>query len=85
MRVARQGIKRARPVISEHTDPRGKAYFWIGEQLINPHIEDGTDYHAIEQGFASITPRSDMTDHRALSLLDSWNSLPAAEEPVLSK
>ncbi|MEJ7618956.1 MAG: 5'/3'-nucleotidase SurE [Pyrinomonadaceae bacterium] len=85
-RVARQGIKRARPVVSEHKDPRGKLYFWIGEQLLNPNIEDGTDYHAIEQGYASITPmRSDMTDHRALAVLDSWNSLPAADEIVFAK
>src|SRR6478672_2457035 len=32
VRVTRQGIKNARPVISEHIDPRGKAYFWIGEE-----------------------------------------------------
>lgn len=88
-RVTRQGIKRARPVVSEHTDPRGKPYFWIGEQLLNPNIEDGTDYHAIEQGYASITPmRSDMTSHSALATLDSWNSLRVGEEdrqPVLTK
>src|SRR5881394_4241158 len=32
VRVTRQGIKNARPVISEHIDPRGKPYFWIGEE-----------------------------------------------------
>src|SRR5437660_227744 len=29
VRVTRQGIKNAHPVISEHIDPRGKPYFWI--------------------------------------------------------
>src|SRR5947209_8753956 len=74
MRVTRQGIKNARPVISEHIDPRGKPYFWIGEEYFNSSAEDGTDYRAIEQGYVSVTPlRSDMTDHRALTALDNWN------------
>src|SRR2546423_4423261 len=30
VRVTRQGLKNARPVISEHIDPRGKPYYWIG-------------------------------------------------------
>jgi 5'-nucleotidase len=74
VRVTRQGIKKARPVISEHIDPRGKPYFWIGEEYYGKSSEDGTDYQAIEQGFISVTPlRSDMTDHRALTAIDTWN------------
>ncbi len=80
VRVTRQGLKNARPVISEHIDPRGKAYFWIGEEYFSSSSEDGTDYHAIEQGFVSVTPlRSDMTDHRALSAIDTWNYITASE------
>jgi 5'-nucleotidase len=77
VRVTRQGIKNARPVISEHIDPRGKPYFWIGEEyFVSGLADDGTDYHAIEQGFISVTPlRSDMTDHRALKSIDGWNSI----------
>lgn len=84
-RITRQGIKRARPVISEHKDPRGKTYFWIGEQIIESEFEDGTDYHAVGEGYASVTPmRSDMTDHRALAALDGWNALQFSEDAVLS-
>ncbi|HEV2915023.1 MAG TPA: 5'/3'-nucleotidase SurE [Pyrinomonadaceae bacterium] len=80
VRVTRQGLKNARPVISEHIDPRGKPYFWIGEEYFSSNSEDGTDYHAIEQGFISVTPlRSDMTDHRALTAIDTWNYLSADE------
>src|ERR687894_3327864 len=35
VKVTRQGIKNARPVITEHIDPRGKPYFWIGEEYFN--------------------------------------------------
>jgi 5'-nucleotidase len=78
--VTRQGIKNARPVITEHIDPRGKPYFWIGEEYFNSNSADGTDYHAIERGFVSVTPlRSDMTDHQALATIDSWNGIAAPE------
>lgn len=81
VRVTRQGVKNARPVISEHIDPRGKPYFWIGEEHLGSNAtDDGTDYRAIEEGYISVTPlKSDMTDHRALTALDPWNLLTARE------
>lgn len=80
VRVTRQGIKSARPVISEHIDPRNKPYFWIGEEYFNTNSAEGTDYHAIELGFVSVTPlRSDMTDHQALTAIETWNYLKGAE------
>ncbi len=79
-RVTRQGIKNARPVISEHKDPRGKAYFWIGEEHISNDSAEGTDYQAVEQGFVSVSPlKSDMTDHRALAAIENWNYITAQE------
>src|SRR5919205_472341 len=78
VRVTRQGIKKARPIITEHIDPRGKAYYWIGEEYYGTSTEDGTDYAAIEAGCISVTPlRSDMTNHSALDALDRWNRLGA--------
>ncbi|MBD0371547.1 MAG: 5'/3'-nucleotidase SurE [Pyrinomonadaceae bacterium] len=80
VKVTRQGLKNARPVISEHIDPRGKPYYWIGEEYFGWNTAEGTDYQAIEQGFVSVTPlRSDMTDHRALTALEPWNFINASE------
>ena len=80
VKVTRQGIKNARPVITEHIDPRGKPYFWIGEQYFRSNAEDGTDYRAIEDGYISVTPlKSDMTDHGVLTEIGSWNYLNATE------
>lgn len=80
VKVTRQGIKNARPVISEHIDPRGKPYYWVGEEYFNSSSAEGTDYHAIDQGYISVTPlKSDMTDHRALSALETWNYLKDSE------
>lgn len=76
IRVTKQGFKNARPVISEHTDPRGKLYYWIGEERNGFHAgEGGTDFEAIDQGFVSVTPmRSDLTNHRAIETLQNWNN-----------
>jgi 5'-nucleotidase len=85
VRVTRQGVKYARPIIRESVDPRGKPYYWIGEEVYSSEANDETtDYKAIEQGFVSITPmRSDLTNHRALELLAGWNeSLEVEEEMV---
>jgi len=73
IRVTKQGFKDARPVISEHIDPRGKLYYWIGEERGGFHAEGGTDFEAIDEGCVSVTPmRSDLTDHRAIELLKNW-------------
>lgn len=78
--VTRQGIKNARPVITEHIDPRGKPYFWIGEEYFNSSAAGGTDYNAIERGYISVTPlKSDMTDHQALETINSWSDLTSTE------
>jgi 5'-nucleotidase len=80
VRVTRQGIKNARTLVSQHIDPRGKPYYWIGEEYFRSSAEDGTDYKAIEEGYVSVTPlRADMTDHRALQALDTWNYLDAPQ------
>ena len=76
VRVTRQGLKNARPIISEHTDPRGKFYYWIGEERNGFHADEGgTDFEAIDEGFVSVTPmRSDLTNHQAIELLKSWEN-----------
>lgn len=75
MRITKQGFKSARPVISEHIDPRGKLYYWIGEERSGFRAEGGTDFEAIDEGYVSVTPmRSDLTNHSALETLRGWDS-----------
>jgi 5'-nucleotidase len=75
-RVTKQGIKDAQPVVTEHTDPRGKHYYWIGEQRNGYHAEGGTDFEAIEENFVSVTPlRTDLTDYIALEQLKEWDAI----------
>lgn len=75
IRITKQGFKSSRPIISEHTDPRGKLYYWIGELRDGFRAEGGTDFEAIDEGYVSVTPmRSDLTNHHALETLQSWNT-----------
>jgi 5'-nucleotidase len=69
-----QGIKIARVQIVEGVDPRGREYYWIGEQEVSWKQDPGSDYEAIEKGLVSITPlRTDMTDYRTLEMFRSRN------------
>lgn len=73
LRVTKQGFKSARPVISEHIDPRGKPYYWIGEVRDGFRAEGGTDFEAIDEGFVSVTPmRADLTNYAVMEALRSW-------------
>ncbi|HKP69091.1 MAG TPA: 5'/3'-nucleotidase SurE [Pyrinomonadaceae bacterium] len=75
IRVTKQGFKEARPVISEHIDPRGKPYYWIGEVREGFRAEGGTDFEAVDEGYVSVTPmRSDLTNHAALDTMKNWEA-----------
>ncbi|MEJ7623212.1 MAG: 5'/3'-nucleotidase SurE [Pyrinomonadaceae bacterium] len=74
IRITKQGFKSARPMISEHIDPRGKLYYWIGEEREGFRAEGGTDFEAIDEGYVSVTPmRSDLTAHSVIDRLRAWN------------
>ena len=73
IKVTRQGFKEAKPVISEHIDPRGKPYYWIGEVREGFRAEGGTDFEAVDEGYVSVTPmRTDLTNHGALEGMKNW-------------
>ncbi len=73
IKVTKQGFKAAKPVISEHMDPRGKPYYWIGEVRDGFRAEGGTDFEAIDEGYVSVTPmRADLTNYAVLEDLRDW-------------
>lgn len=75
VRVTTQGFKNARPIISENLDPRGKKYYWIGEVRNGYFEDDNSDFHAVKNGYVSVTPiRADMTNYQAVENLKSWNN-----------
>ena len=66
---------RSEPVI-ESQDPKGRAVYWVGAPGAGQDAGPGTDFHAVENGYVSVTPlQFDLTRHSGLDALAGW--LPA--------
>lgn len=63
---------KAEPVIQLKT-PRGEEVYWVGAAGQPNDGGEGTDFHAVENNFVSITPiHADLTNHEQLSELKNW-------------
>jgi 5'-nucleotidase len=71
--VSRLGNRhRAEPCIRQD-DPRGRPIWWIGPPGPAQDSGPGTDFHAVHNGFISITPiHVDLTRYQALETVASW-------------
>jgi 5'-nucleotidase len=72
-RATRLGYRhRSEPVI-ESRDPKGNRIYWVGAPGSGQDAGRGTDFHAVEHGFVSVTPlQFDLTRHSGLGELASW-------------
>ena len=71
-RITRLGKRVYRDVIVEKTDPRGKAYYWIGGEDPTWEPDEASDFTAVNEGFVSVTPLSfELTDYKELVDLES--------------
>ena len=67
LRVTVQGKRNHATTVSERHDPRGRAYYWIGEGQDEWLANGESDYEAIRAGFVSVTPlQPDLTAHATL-------------------
>ncbi len=73
IRATRLGFRhRAEPLVRQH-DPRGRPIYWIGPAGPGEDAGAGTDFHAVESGFASVTPlQIDLTRHQQVKPLQDW-------------
>jgi len=63
---------KAEPVVKTE-DPRGRPIYWVGPAGAEQDAGPGTDFHAVRNGFVSVTPlQVDLTRHRALAELAGW-------------
>jgi 5'-nucleotidase len=73
-RVTRQGIRIYKDELMTHTNPKGKPYYWIGGEYPSAQMDEGSDYHAIENDFVSVTPlQLDLTDYKFIPKLEEWD------------
>ena len=63
---------RSEPIIPAR-DPRGRPVYWVGPAGSQQDAGPGTDFHAIDAGYVSVTPlQIDLTRHAALPSLQGW-------------
>lgn len=68
IRWTRQSVRHYDGTVIPATDPRGNRIFWCSVSPLEP-AEEGTDRHAVDEGYISITPlRLDLTSHEELEL-----------------
>ncbi|MDO4626735.1 MAG: 5'/3'-nucleotidase SurE [Pasteurellaceae bacterium] len=73
IKVCRLGSRSASAEVIKQQDPRGEAIYWIGPAGLPEDDNDGTDFHAINQGYVSITPiQPDMTAYASINALQCW-------------
>jgi len=66
---------RAEPVITMR-DPRERIIYWIGPPGEAMDDGPGTDFHAVRNGWVSVTPlHVDLTRHAARPAVESWLSM----------
>ncbi len=74
--VTRLGRRHASEPVIRQTNPRGEAIYWIGPAGDAREGGEGTDFHAVAQGWVSITPlQVDLTDHASRA---DWSARVAA-------
>lgn len=55
------------------SDPYGEPIYWIGPAGAAKDDGPGTDFHAIENGFVSVSPlQTDLTQHSELENVSAW-------------
>ncbi len=73
IRVTRLGRRhKAEPVIKE-VNPRGQTVYWVGPAGAAADAGEGTDFHAVANGYVSVTPlQIDLTHAQQIGPLRSW-------------
>lgn len=73
VRVTRLGRRVYEGSLMRAHDPSGKEYFWIGGGQTRWWGEVDSDFHAIEEGFISVTPlHLDLTNFNLLQDIRDW-------------
>ena len=73
IQATRLGHRHKAEPVFRTTDPRGRTIYWVGPAGAEADAGPGTDFHALKQGFVSVTPlQVDLTRHALLGPLAEW-------------
>jgi 5'-nucleotidase len=69
----RLGFRHRSERIVRSEDPRGRPVYWVGPAGVGQDVGPGTDFHAVANGYVSVTPlQIDLTRHAMLDDLREW-------------
>ena len=73
IQAVRLGFRHKSEPVVKSKDPHGRTIFWVGPAGKGQDSGVGTDFHAIEKGFVTVTPLLvDLTRHDSLPQLKTW-------------
>ncbi|WP_404391674.1 5'/3'-nucleotidase SurE [Pseudoalteromonas phenolica] len=73
VKVTRLGARHKADTMTEQIDPWGRSVFWYGSLGSESDAGEGTDFYAVNQGYAAVTPlKVDMTAHESIDAMSSW-------------
>jgi 5'-nucleotidase len=72
-RTTRLGFRHPSESVVRAQDPHGRPVYWVGPAGPQHEAGPGTDFHAISEGYISVTPlQIDLTRHKALRVVEDW-------------
>ncbi|MGR5268410.1 5'/3'-nucleotidase SurE [Vibrio astriarenae] len=73
IKITRLGARHHAENMIKQQDPRGHDIYWLGPPGKEQDAGEGTDFHAVEHGFVSITPlQVDLTAHESIRAMNEW-------------
>ncbi|TMO54020.1 5'/3'-nucleotidase SurE [Pseudoalteromonas phenolica] len=73
VKVTRLGARHKADTMTEQIDPWGRSVFWYGSLGSESDAGEGTDFFAVNQGYAAVTPlKVDMTAYETMDAMSSW-------------
>lgn len=74
--LTRQGIRRYPGQVERRQDPMGRTYYWLGGDIPEDILEEGTDVHALSERRISVTPvHMDLTAYPVMDALHQWTHI----------
>ena len=71
--ATRLGARHRSERIVKSADPRGRPVYWVGPSGVSQDAGNGTDFHAVANGYVSVTPlQIDLTRHSMLDDMREW-------------
>ena len=75
IKATRLGHRHKAETMKKMADPWNRDIYWYGKLGAELDAGEGTDFHALSSGYASVTPLTvDMTAHKSLANMTKWIS-----------